>query len=74
MRAGNLQSGSGQLQDALEKLMLAWNTTRDAWVDQKAVDFEETYLQPIVEEVGLILPVIGKTSQVMGRAVRECEE
>ena len=47
MRVGNLNSGSVQLQEALEKLMLSWEATKEAWVDQKAQDFEEIYLRPI---------------------------
>ena len=74
MRVGNLQSGAGQLQDALEKLLIAWEQTREVWDDARAKQFEETYLRPISEEVSMAVPAVGHMSQTMGTAVRECEE
>lgn len=74
MRVGNLQSGSSQLQEAFEKLMAAWDQTRDHWSDERARQFEEEHLRPIAEELNLLVPGIGTMSQVIERMVRECDE
>jgi len=74
MRVGNLQSGSSQLQEAFEKLMAAWELTRDDWTDERAQKFEEEHLRPIAEELNLLVPGIGAMSQVIERMVRECDE
>jgi len=74
MRIGNLHSGTGQLQEAIEKLTFAWEQTKESWRDQRAASFEKEVMAPLTEEIGLALPAISRASQAMGAAVRECEE
>ncbi len=70
----NYQSASGRLQEAFEELLLSWSKTREVWSDQQAQNFEETFLDPISQEVTAALPVISQMSQIVGAARRDCTE
>ncbi len=74
MHLANLQAAAGRLQEALEKLQLAWDQTREHWRDENARVLEEELLQPLIREVKLAAPAIGQMSQVLQQAARECEE
>lgn len=74
MKSTNLQSAGGRLQDALDKLLLVWEHTRETWNDQQARTFEEEYLKTLVEEVNVAIPAISHMAQTIGHAGRECEE
>jgi len=74
MHWGNLQAAEGRLQDALDELHLAWQQTREAWQDQQAERFEETFLRKIDEDLAAVFPAISQISQTFGMAARECEE
>lgn len=74
MRATNLHSAAGRIQEALEDLQLAWQATREHWNDQQAIHFEQTYMKKIAEEISAVFPAIGQVSQTFGNASRECSE
>ncbi|WP_437186426.1 hypothetical protein SH668x_003577 [Planctomicrobium sp. SH668] len=74
MRVGNLQSAAGRIQDALEELQIAWQNTREHWNDQQAIQFEQTVLKPLAEQLVITIPAINKISQTFGAAERECSE
>ena len=74
MRTGNLSAGAGQLKDASEKLSLAWQTARESWTDQQALELEETVLMPLFEAVLNVMPAIDQMQSAMYTAVRACEE
>jgi hypothetical protein len=74
MNTGNLQASAGSLQEALDELLAAWDTTRQYWQDQQARQFDETYLQRIREEVAAAFPAIGQISQTFGAAGRDVSE
>lgn len=74
MNVGNLQSGSGRLQEALEELQLAWRATADVWNDANSRNFEEQHVRTIQEEVNAALPAISHLAQVLQSARRELEE
>ena len=74
MLVGNLQSGAGQLKDATQKLSLAWQTVRESWVDQKAIQLEEEIIVPLLEEISAVMPVIDQMSATLHAAKRALEE
>jgi len=74
MPVGNLQSGAGQLKDATQKLSLAWQSVCDAWIDQKATQFEEETLVPLMEEITAVMPVIDQMSATLLGAKRALDE
>jgi hypothetical protein len=74
MNPGNLQAASGRLQEALEKLQLAWSTAREEWRDENSRHLEEEILEPLAAEVAAAIPTIGHLTQTLAQARRECEE
>lgn len=74
MPIGNLSSGAGQLKDATQKLALAWEAVREAWADQKAEQFEEEVIEPLLNEVATVMPAIDQMSNTMRSAKRALEE
>ncbi len=74
MPIGNLQSGAGQLKDATQKLSLAWQTVHESWVDQKATQFEEEAIIPLMEELAAVMPVIDQMSATLLAANRALNE
>lgn len=74
MNVGNLQSGSGRLQEALEELQFAWAAAAEVWNDANSRNFEEQHLRTIQEEVNAALPAVAHLVQVLQAARRELEE
>ena len=74
MPIGNLSSGAGQLKDVTQKLALAWEVVREAWADQKAEQFEEDVIEPLLNEVATVMPAIDQMSNTMRSAKRALEE
>jgi hypothetical protein len=74
MHVGNLQAGSGRIQEALEQLQLAWSGAAEVWKDANARSLDEQYLRTIAEEVNIAIPAISHLAQVLQAAHRELEE
>jgi len=74
MNVGNLQAGSGRLQEALEQLQLSWAIAAEVWKDANARSFGEQHLQTIAEEVNVAVPAVSHLAQVLQSARRELEE
>jgi hypothetical protein len=74
MHVGNLQSGSGRIQEALEQLQLAWAGAAEVWKDANARSFDEQHLRTIVDEINVAIPAISHLAQVLQAARRELEE
>lgn len=74
MNPGNLQAGSGRLQEALEQLQLAWAGATEIWKDANARSFDEQHLRMIAEEISVAIPAISHLTQVLQSARRELEE
>lgn len=74
MPIGNLQSGAGQLKDATQKLILAWQTVRESWDDQQAVRFEEEHITPLLDEISAVMPAIDQMSTTLFAARRALDE
>jgi hypothetical protein len=74
MNVGNLQAGSGRLQEALEQLQLAWAGAAEVWKDANARNLDEQHLRTIAEEINVAIPAISHLAQVLQSARRELEE
>lgn len=74
MPVGNLQSAAGQLKEATENLMVAWERVREAWVDENSREFGEDYIQPVFEAVNAAMPAINQMSTLLQTARRSLEE
>ncbi len=74
MFPGALQSASGRIQEAADELQLVWLNVREHWQDQNASRFDEQHLRKVFAEVQAAIPAITQMSQVLGQALRECNE
>jgi hypothetical protein len=74
MFPGALQAASGRFQEAADELQLVWINVREHWQDQNAARFDEQYLRKVFAEVQAAIPAITQMSQVLGQAMRECNE
>lgn len=67
-------SGSrGLLTLATRNLMARWDETRVSWRDQKAVDFEATYLAELSEQVGTALRALEELDHLLEKIHADCE-
>jgi hypothetical protein len=74
MFPGAIQSASGRIQEAADALRLVWVNVREHWQDQNAARFEEEALHRVFAEIQGAIPAITQISQVLGQALRECNE
>lgn len=72
MRQADFVSPASRLQDAITRLEQAWLQTKEHWADPVSDTVEEEYLVPLHNQVTLMLDAVGKVSDVMGRAERDC--
>ena len=71
MSAGNLQSGSGRIQESWETLRTRWMDVREHWRDANAARFEDEHLRVIAEAMQLAFPAISQMSTAMRTMQRD---
>lgn len=74
MRPGRFHSGSGHLQEAMDRLRRRWADVCEHWDDSNRRELEENHLTPLLRETAALLPAIGQISETVAAAVRELEE
>ncbi|HEY0984138.1 MULTISPECIES: hypothetical protein [unclassified Schlesneria] len=74
MTLGNLTDGAGQLKMAGDKLTAAWEAARQDWNDVVSRTMEEEQLAPLLQQLRSTLDAVTRTSTVLAKAVRECED
>ncbi|MCH2202681.1 MAG: hypothetical protein MK102_11975 [Fuerstiella sp.] len=72
MQNADFISPASRLTDALTRLELTWQQTKEHWSDPVSQTVEENYLVPIHNQVSLMLNAVNQISEVMGQAEREC--
>jgi len=72
MKAPDLTSGIGRLQDAMKTLKLRWDETKEVWTDARAADFEAQYIEPLEPQVRMTLDRIRRLALVFNQAYQEC--
>ena len=73
MRIGNYSSGSARLHDAVKSLEQAWLTAKERWNDGTSRSLEELHLIPICDQVKETIEATARLTEVVGKAVRDCE-
>ncbi len=73
MRVGNYASGSARMHEAVRSLELAWSTAKEHWNDETSRSVEETHLTPICEQVKATIEATARLTEIVGKAVHECE-
>jgi hypothetical protein len=71
-----MSSGVGmvQLQDALKKLFARWEEVKPYWDDQVRRDFEERYIQPLIDQVRTTMHATDELSRAMQACYHDCRE
>ena len=69
----SLSTGSGKLAFSMKTLRTHWDRTQSEWSDRVRDDFETNYLTPIETEVMGTMNAMSNLSQVLAKAMQECE-
>ena len=72
MRVCDLQTGTIQLSKASKKLNDQWEETKPFWTDQKALDFDQDYLQQLSPQITVTLAAINRFAELLKKVERDC--
>jgi hypothetical protein len=73
MRVADLTSGAAKIASAYKTLKLRWESTTELWQDGNQRRFDENFIAPLESQIASALTAIGKLTEVLERAERECE-
>jgi hypothetical protein len=73
MRIADLTSGAAKIASAFTTLRAHWEDTKEHWHDDNRRRFEENYIDPLEPQVAAALDAIGRLTEVLEHAERECE-
>jgi len=74
MRVGNLVSGAGALRQAQKLLRLRWAATKSEWNDSVSQEFEEKYIDDLLQQSQQTIEQIARLAQALGKCYQECSE
>jgi len=72
MKIADLNTGAGQLRDAIDVLQRAWSDARQQWNDANARNIGDNHLQPLCRELAPAFPAIEQLAAILDQAGREC--
>lgn len=72
MRICDLLTSVNRLQREARQLQERWSETKESWRDQRAKEFEETYLEPLIPHLKLALAAVYELQEVVQTLEREC--
>jgi hypothetical protein len=72
MKIADLNTGTGQLRDAIDLLQRTWSEARQKWNDANARNIDENHLQLLRSELAAAFPAIEQLAAVLDQAGREC--
>jgi len=72
MKIADMNTGTGQLRDAIETLRQAWGDTHADWNDANSRNFEEQHLRPLASDLASAFPAIDQLASLLNQAGREC--
>jgi hypothetical protein len=62
-----------RLSAVTKELMAKWHETREYWQDEKAREFEKTYIQELLAGVDATTPVIQQIDKLISKIKKDCE-
>lgn len=74
MRLCDLNSGVGQLNQALSQLKQKWHDAAPLWNDDNRRTFQEQHLEPIPAELQALALAVESLAQVIAHAERDCSD
>jgi len=74
MQICDVVTGTKRLQKATKALKEQWLMTKEHWRDKTAEEFEEKYLRPLGERVGMTLAAVDRLTEVLEKAEKELSD
>jgi hypothetical protein len=66
-------NAKGILTGATRQLQARWEDTRRTWRDQKAAEFEQTHLEPLIRDLAAALRTIEELDLLLQKIHADCE-
>jgi thymidylate synthase len=68
-----MNANGSRLEAITRELWVQWQQTRQTWADDKSREFEQKYLQELVQSVEKSVAVIEQLDKLITRIKRDCE-
>lgn len=68
-----MNASGSRLEAITRELWVQWQQTRQSWADDKSREFEQKYLQELVQSVEKSVAVIEQLDKLITRIKRDCE-
>lgn len=68
-----MNANGSRLEAITRELWVQWQQTRQSWADDKSREFEQKYLQELVQSVEKSVAVIEQLDKLIARIKRDCE-
>lgn len=62
------------MQRSTKSLREQWLWTKEHWRDKTAEQFEEKYLQPLAEKIGMALAAVNQLTEILEEAEKELSD
>ncbi len=72
MKVAQFATPIAKLQDALDKLQLAWQETAQHWDDATSDNLERAHIEPLLKQLKEIIESTVPLSEGMGQMARAC--
>jgi hypothetical protein len=69
----NTRTSAANLAQAMKNLSLEWQQTRAEWRDAKAIEFDDTYLEVLPQQVARATAAIEELEILLKKVRRDCE-
>ena len=73
MRIADLTTGAAKLTSSYKTMRVHWDATKDEWLDANQKHFEERFITPLDPQMLRAMEALGRLSEILSRAERECE-
>lgn len=68
-----MNANGSRLEAITRELWVQWQQTRQSWADDRSREFEQKYLQELVQSVEKSVAVIEQLDKLITRIKRDCE-
>ena len=69
----NTSTSAANLAQAMKNLSVQWQQTRAEWRDAKAIEFDDTYLEVLPQQVARATAAIEELETLLKKVRRDCE-
>ena len=69
----NTRTSAANLAQAMKELSLEWQQTRAEWRDAKAIEFDDTYLEVLPQQVARATAAMEELEALLKKVRRDCE-